>query len=149
MPVIPVVHGTDASVAWKISRTGFSALSSLDAGFYGVGMYFTSSALYALPYYAPKNHPAILLCLTVPGNPLPVVENRNESGGFYGKPLRSGYQSHLSSPRKADPIQIIRDSKVFNEIVIAHESQVVPFAIVDLDGEKLDSLAAEFERKIP
>jgi hypothetical protein len=78
-PVIPVLHGTDASVAWSIIGTGFSALSSLDAGFYGKGMYFSTSALYTLPYFATKFIPALLICLAVPGNPFPVVEHRDEA----------------------------------------------------------------------
>lgn len=30
-------------------------------------MYFTSSAKYALPYYANQTDPAILVCLVIPG----------------------------------------------------------------------------------
>jgi len=30
-------------------------------------MYFTSSAQYALPYYASNDQPALLVCLIVPG----------------------------------------------------------------------------------
>lgn len=32
-----------------------------------LGMYFTSSALYALPYYANRSDPALLICLITPG----------------------------------------------------------------------------------
>jgi hypothetical protein len=35
----------------KICGTGFANLSSLDDGFYGKGIYFTTYALYALPYF--------------------------------------------------------------------------------------------------
>ena len=35
-------------------------------------MYFSSSAMYTLPYYATKNAPCVLICLAVPGtNNLP------------------------------------------------------------------------------
>src|SRR5262245_61086501 len=65
VPILPVVPGTrltsflqhspqSGSVAWKIVENGFSALSTLDAGYYGSGIYFTSSVLYATPYYATK-----------------------------------------------------------------------------------------------
>jgi len=94
VPVLPVVHGTDASVAWKIFDTGFSALSTLDAGFYGRGIYFTSSAQYSLPYCSTKPNPAIVLCLAVPGNIYPVVEDRLEKNSWLGKPIKSGYQSN-------------------------------------------------------
>src|SRR5687768_17256120 len=39
VPIIPMVHGTAGVVAWKIVENGFSALSSLDAGYYGCGIY--------------------------------------------------------------------------------------------------------------
>jgi hypothetical protein len=32
--LLPVVHGTDLSVAWKIASAGFAALASLDSGFF-------------------------------------------------------------------------------------------------------------------
>ena len=37
----------------------------------------------------------------------------------------------------------------YNEIVIAQESQVVPFAIVEFDADKLAPLAETYEREIP
>eukprot|EP01124_Arcella_intermedia_P029777 TRINITY_DN6381_c0_g1_i3.p1 TRINITY_DN6381_c0_g1~~TRINITY_DN6381_c0_g1_i3.p1 ORF type:complete len:1500 (-),score=292.13 TRINITY_DN6381_c0_g1_i3:2677-7176(-) len=75
LPIVPVIHGTDVLVAKSICATGFAALSSLDAGFYGKGIYATSSCLYALPYYAVKQKPAILICLATPGNVSPVIED--------------------------------------------------------------------------
>ena len=36
-PIIPVLHGTSSAVAWKIAENAFSAISSLDAGYYGNG----------------------------------------------------------------------------------------------------------------
>jgi len=62
-----MIHGTAAGVAAKILNTGFSNLSLLDAGYYGRGIYFTRSAMYALPYYGTKKDPAIVICLTAPG----------------------------------------------------------------------------------
>jgi hypothetical protein len=77
---LPVVHGTAFAVAKKVCQTGFTAVSSLDAGYYGngasnptsliahvSGMYFSSSALYTLPYYGTKTGPSILVCFTIPG----------------------------------------------------------------------------------
>jgi len=37
VPVIPLVHGTSLAGAHKIAQSGFSTISSLDAGFYGAG----------------------------------------------------------------------------------------------------------------
>lgn len=40
-PIVPLFHGTDYPIAESICETGFAALSSLDAGFFGKGIYFT------------------------------------------------------------------------------------------------------------
>lgn len=40
VPIIPLVHGTDSTISMKIAENGFTTLSSLDAGFYGSGIYF-------------------------------------------------------------------------------------------------------------
>jgi hypothetical protein len=50
--ILPVIHGTALATAWKICATGFANLSCLDDGFFGKGIYFTTYALYALPYFA-------------------------------------------------------------------------------------------------
>jgi len=93
--LLPVVHGTDLPVAWKIASAGFAALASLDSGFFGRGIYFSSSALYTLPYFVNKRCPAILICLTAPGNPYPVIENPNNNQiTMLGRPMISGFQSH-------------------------------------------------------
>jgi len=76
VPIIPVLHGTNAPIAWKIAQTNFVTLSSLDAGFYGNGMYFSTSAMYTLPYYALKPQPAILICFAIPGTPSPSLHKR-------------------------------------------------------------------------
>jgi len=54
VPIIPAAHGTDLVVAKQICSSGFAALSSLDAGFYGKGIYFSSSCMYTTPYFATK-----------------------------------------------------------------------------------------------
>jgi len=59
----------------NICSTGFATLSVLDAGWYGQGVYFTSSARYAVPYYATKKDPAIIIAYVIPGNIYPVIEH--------------------------------------------------------------------------
>jgi len=150
VPVIPVVHGTDASVAWKILDTGFSALSSLDAGYYGRGIYFTSSTQYALPYYASKSNPALLLCLAIPGNVYPAVEGPKDANSLLGTPVKSGYQSHyvltnkdgMPCPQRQEP------GTFYDELVLDQESQVVPVAIIEFSHAKLAPIARAFQREI-
>ena len=66
VPVLATIHGTAGSAAWKICSGGFAALSSLDSGYYGAGIYFTTSAKYAIPYYATKADPAIIISWVIP-----------------------------------------------------------------------------------
>jgi hypothetical protein len=49
-------------------------LSALDVGFFGSGIYFSTSAKYIIPYFATKSNPAIIVSFLIPGNPFPVVE---------------------------------------------------------------------------
>jgi len=147
-PVLPVLHGTDASVAWKIAGTGFSALSSLDAGWYGKGMYFSSSAMYTLPYYGSKARPALLLCFSVPGNPYPVVESRMEKETLLGQPIYSGYQSnYVLTNKDGVPCSKVQDD-YYDEIILDQESQVVPFALVEFEKAGLKPLLQDFAREV-
>eukprot|EP01128_Nolandella_sp_AFSM9_P001785 TRINITY_DN12199_c0_g1_i1.p1 TRINITY_DN12199_c0_g1~~TRINITY_DN12199_c0_g1_i1.p1 ORF type:complete len:1767 (-),score=200.25 TRINITY_DN12199_c0_g1_i1:119-5263(-) len=153
VPIIPLVHGTDAGIAMKIAENGFTTLSSLDAGYYGSGIYFTSSARYALPYYGGRKNPAVLICFSVPGNPYPVVEHRTEENSMLGMPLKSGYQSHYVLARKnGNPVKSQRGNfmdGVYDELVIGQESQVIPAWILEFDGDKLAKEAVAFARELP
>lgn len=50
-PLVPMVHGTSGAIAWKIANNGFSALSALDAGYYGRHALFMITI--SLVYFAP------------------------------------------------------------------------------------------------
>lgn len=105
--ILPVIHGTSTTVAWKVERVdemirledlitfffffnslphfqvchnGFANLSKLDVGWYGSGMYFSTSAQYCLPYAASKPNPCFIISYLIPGNPYPVVEQPNDPG---------------------------------------------------------------------
>jgi hypothetical protein len=149
-PILPMVHGTDKDVAFKICDSGFSNLSLLDAGYYGRGMYFTRSAYYALPYYGTKKEPAVLICLTIPGNSYPVVEHRNEKQSFLGRPIKSGYQSnYVLTNREGNPCtKHVQDGKFYDELVLEQESQVVPIYIFTFDRKQLAEASQKFSREI-
>jgi len=151
VPVVPMVHGTDAAVAWKILDTVFSALSSLDAGYYGCGIYFTSSAQYALPYYSTKRNPAVLICLTIPGNVYPVTEHPKEENTLLGLPIKGGYQSHyVLTTKDGNPCkQREAPGSYYDELVLGQEAQVVPIAIIEFTQGKLVPFAMTFQREIP
>jgi len=149
-PVMAAVHGTAGVVAWKIVSNGFSVLSSLDAGYYGSGIYFTSSMRYALPYYGTKKQPSVLISLVSPGNPFPVVEKKEEARSFMGQPLRSGYQSHFVLTKKdgAPATEKTQPTDRYDELVIGQESQVMPIFVVEIDQSKLAALLRDFQRTI-
>jgi len=150
IPIIPVVHGTDASVGWHICSAGFAALSSLDAGFYGKGIYYTSSCMYATPYFATKPAPSILVCLIVPGNVRPIIEDYRGDVSFLGVAIDSGYQSHYCLTTKDGlPCKSPKKDKFYDEFVLAQESQAVPIFLATIKMESVVSLAKEFARVTP
>jgi len=139
--VLPVVHGTDSKTAFAIAASGFANLSVLDDGFYGKGIYFTSSARYAFPYYATKKNPAVIIGYCITGHPYPVIENPNQPKSFSGCALRVGYQSHYVITNKGGlPITSKNKRLIYDEIVIDQESHIIPvniltFVAKDLMGE--------------
>jgi len=152
-PVFPVVHGTSADIGWKIATEGFASLSSLDSGFYGKGIYFSSSARYTLPYCFPKPRPTILICLTIPGNPYPVTEHRHTKNSYEGKPICAGHQSHyVIVQRKGFPFTEEDHEKsktIYDELVIDQEAQVVPIFLLRLNQKDLTEIANDFARITP
>lgn len=50
VPLIFCAHGTEFALGMSIAANGFASLSTLDSGFYGKGMYFTTHAKYTIPY---------------------------------------------------------------------------------------------------
>jgi len=142
--VLPVCHGTEESIAWKIASVGFANLSTTDAGFYGKGIYFSSSASYTVPYFSNTRKPAILICFTIPGNPFPVNENPKDEKNLTGKALAVGYQSHYVVTTAAGFPLKLQDwnsqLKRYDELVIAQEAQVVPLFLVRVDTSNMSAL---------
>jgi len=144
IPILPVIHGTDMEVAWKICTNGFATLSSLDVGFYGSGIYFTTSTLYALQYFAGKKEPCVILSFLIPGNALPIIEHPTlHKNNFMGKVLVPGYQSHyVLTNLKGFPQTRRLVTGFYDEIVINQESQVCPAFIFQLDSTNFRKLTA-------
>lgn len=152
-PVLSVAHGTSRSKANKIIVGGFASLSTLDSGFYGKGIYFSSSAIYTIPYCSNAKDPCILICFLLPGNPYPVIESPFETkNNFTGKHILHGYQSHYIVT-KADGLPFnFTDPKfiglsTYNEIVINQESQVVPIFIVDMLFQNVEEIIEILRRE--
>lgn len=73
-------HGTKEAAALKICKGGFAALSLLDAGWFGKGIYFTDSVEYTTKVYRSE---VMVLCWVVMMNVYPVVYSDMQN--LYGK----------------------------------------------------------------
>jgi len=149
VPIIPVVHGTGVEIAKQICSSGFAALSSLDAGFYGKGIYFTSSCCYATPYFGSRKEPAILICFIIPGNIRPIVEWRSEEKNYLGAIIDNGYQSHyVLTDLEGNPLRKKKE-RYYDEFVLAIDPQVVPIFLICVNRSIIPNLIKEFQRETP
>jgi len=147
IPIIPVVHGTDSRSAAKIAKTGLMATCTTDNGHFGKGIYFTSSAKYALPYYAQREYPALLICYILPGNTYPVSENHFELRGL---PMKSFYNSsYVLTNRNGSCCNEIKENDFYDEIVIEQENQIAPVYILEFGLKELKEQWDEFKKSIP
>jgi len=152
-PILAVAHATSMKKATNIVVSGFASLSTLDVGWYGKGIYFSSSAMYTLPYCLSEPDPCIIICFLLPGNPFPIIENpRSDSDTFIGLPITPGYQCHyvvtnISGLPLSTEINFA-SSRKFNEIVIDQEAQVVPIFLVELDTSNFQELAELYKREV-
>jgi hypothetical protein len=131
-PVLFVCHGTTETSARQIIDVGFATLSLLDQGWFGKGMYFTTSATYAKAYAANKSNTVLILCMLTLGNVFPVVEDTSEAQSLMGKSCQNGYSSHyVCTASNGQPVKSPGTNKA-DELVIFQESQVLPVYIVEL-----------------
>eukprot|EP01127_Copromyxa_protea_P011944 TRINITY_DN3062_c0_g1_i1.p1 TRINITY_DN3062_c0_g1~~TRINITY_DN3062_c0_g1_i1.p1 ORF type:complete len:1478 (+),score=338.90 TRINITY_DN3062_c0_g1_i1:234-4436(+) len=156
LPVVPILHGTDYETAMRICNTGFTTLASVDEGWYGQGMYFSSSSVYNLPYFAKKETPCLIMCYAILGNVYPVTEDPRSKESLLGKPVKKGYHSHYvvtnkdgliwkqstRTPRGSD------QKKQYREFVLFHEAQVLPAYVVTIGkDESLSELFQKYKKK--
>eukprot|EP00028_Trichosphaerium_sp_Am-I-7-wt_P004092 CAMPEP_0168522946 /NCGR_PEP_ID=MMETSP0405-20121227/9663_1 /TAXON_ID=498012 /ORGANISM="Trichosphaerium sp, Strain Am-I-7 wt" /LENGTH=236 /DNA_ID=CAMNT_0008544671 /DNA_START=647 /DNA_END=1354 /DNA_ORIENTATION=- len=134
-----MVHGTSPEAALSIVKAGFGTVSSLDGGYYGQGIYFTSSLEYACSYDTSGNRElTLVLSLVTPGNVYPVTEKPNDDDNFYGKPIKPGYQSHYTLVDKKGIV--VAEDKVNkamrDELVVAQDVQAVARYIIKVVKHK-------------
>jgi len=160
--LVPLIQGTSEAAAWNITENGFGVVAKLDDGYFGKGIYFTSTFDYAAKYVIyhvesnPSHWKAFIISLVVPGNVFPVTENpfrtdtsgrilQNPNGtpmlnlnGYYGKGIRAGYQSHFTIVPKAEknafPIRgNIESDNDATELVVFQEAQTLPLFVFFTD----------------
>lgn len=148
VPILPLCHATETYTAEKICETGFATISLLDDGYYGSGIYFSSFALYTIPYLLRKTQPSLILAYVIPGNVFPVIEHPFSDASYRGKALKSGFNSHYVITKKdgfpltADDKQSVEDSDefgadCFDELLISQESQALPAFIFNFKRKHL------------
>jgi len=150
VPILPTAHGTELFLAEKIAQTGFANLSSLDAGFFGSGIYFSTHVMYTLPYFSTKKSPAVILSYIIPGNTYPVVEHHRSAQSLLGKPMQGGYNSHYVVTNKNGSCIDKRqhDGTFYDEIVIPNENQIVPAFVFEIDPSNFKQVFEEWDRII-
>jgi len=143
-PIIPAFHGTSLVLSEKIFEAGFANLSSLDSGFFGKGIYFTSSSKYTIPYMSSRTRPCVIMSWLLPGNPFPVTEDPEGPASLLGTALQSGYNSHYVVTNLLGKIATKRDKELYDEIVIAQESQICPALLFEISDRTKKSISSRF-----
>jgi len=147
VPIIPMFQGTAKSTYLKIAQTGFCTVATLDDGFYGRGIYFTSSINYA-SYYSllsmkgNTTHYCIIIAFVSPGNIYPVIESPTGKQSFRGKAgvINPGYQSHYvnvwntgSGKTVGYPCPKGTAKGYTDELVIFQDAQALPKYILTIE----------------
>jgi len=119
----------------------------MNNGVYGSGIYLNTSAQYSVPHWSNKTTPTIMLCLTLPGYPYPVIEHP-ASGVLFGKGLSQGHQSHyVLTKTNGEPITEICEN-YYDELVLDQEGQVLPIFVVEIHSSQIELMQKRFRRQI-
>lgn len=149
LPIIVACHGTDLDIAKKICETGFAALSTLDSGFYGKGVYFSCYVPYIFPYVMGTKSPVMIISLVVPGNIYPCIEQPSAKLSLRGKHIKTGYQSHyVKTYPNGLPCDKPAEKNHYDEIVLDQEAQMYPVYLVELDNHNFNTLSTKWNREV-
>jgi hypothetical protein len=144
VPVVRVWHGCSRTTVSKLLSNGFAALSKMDRGWFGTGMYFTSSAEYAAKYTSSNG--CLIMCYVLLLNPFPVISDDAPTGisssnfRFYGRGNYSNYQCHYIpvAPIGEDTYWDFRPPRggvqdaPYDELVVFQQADILPQVIVHL-----------------
>jgi len=140
IPLVATAHGTDFSLAEKIAQVGFANLSTLDAGFFGRGIYFSSYVEYTLPYILMKKNPSILVSYVCTGHTYPVIEQHKGPESLLGASIMTGYSSHYVVTDRDGNVTDESTLDLFDEIVVGQEAQICPAFIFSIDNSNFETL---------
>ena len=142
-----VIQGTSENAGHRIAKNGFGTVATLDPGWYGQGIYFTSKMSYASVYAreVKDGSQVFIVSVVVPGNALPITENPHivrptpNPTGFLAKPCQSGYQSHYTvvdtKPGSCGlPLQDSPTATSLDELVVFEPTRTLPLFLVYAKG---------------
>lgn len=143
--IVRMWHGCRQNILPTLLSDGFAALGTLDDGWYGKGIYFTSSAEYAT-HYCNNIGGCLIMCYVLLLNPFPVISADAPPNvspttfRFYGKGNYKNYQCHYIpvSPvvnqydmLDCRPPPSMTDA-VYDELAVFQESTILPQIVVHL-----------------
>ncbi|CAF1199812.1 unnamed protein product [Didymodactylos carnosus] len=107
-------HGCAREIVPHIISEGFAANSDRDEGWYGNGIYFTSSAQYA-SVYSGKNG-CIVMCYVLVLNPFPIIDMK-DGGRFQGRGNYKNYHGHYVNTCP-DEFVVFQETYILPQIVV-------------------------------
>ncbi|CAF3381042.1 unnamed protein product [Rotaria sp. Silwood1] len=146
LPIARMWHGCRKNDLRHILSDGFAALSSLDDGYFGKGIYFSSSTKYVTRYCGGKGG-CLIMCYILISNPFPIVTADAppsvppERFRFFGKGNHKNYQCHYIPVSPTDdgdewdfrpPSSGIIDDAIYDELVVFQEAYILPQIVVHL-----------------
>jgi hypothetical protein len=149
--IVRVWHGCHHTNVSKLVSDGFVALSTLDNGWFGKAMYFTSSAEYAAKYT--NSNGCLIMCYVVVLNPFPVITDDAPPGvnstnfRFYGSCNYSNYQCHYIPVANSEantgldfrpPLSGVQDA-LYDELAVFQQADILPQVIVHLKPQSTSS----------
>jgi len=141
--IVRMWHGCRPNILSNLLSDGFATLGTLDDGWYGKAMYFTSSAKYATRYSG-ENGGCLIMCYIILLNPFPIISADaplNVSPTkfrFYGRGNYKNYQCHyipVSPTGGSDtwdyrPPSTGTDDAIYDELAMFQEAAILPQIVI-------------------
>ncbi|CAF4174038.1 unnamed protein product [Adineta steineri] len=164
--IVRVWHGCNKKLLPQLLSEGFASLGQVDDGWFGKGMYFSSSAEYA-SRYCPQNEDAcLLMCYVLVLNPFPVIYDdapedvKPHKFRFYGRGNHRAYQCHYIPVSGEKPTMDFRpplegvDHADYDELVVFESANILPQIVVHLKtpgplSPEIEPIPAFIDASIP
>lgn len=135
--IVRMWHGCHRNALPDILSEGFAPLGGLDDGWYGKGIYFTSSAAYAARY-CNDTDACLIMCYILILNPFPIVFS--DGRRFNGRGNYKNYQCHYipvspvggSNTLDYQPPPSGTDDALYDELTVFQEATILPQIVVYL-----------------